>query len=210
MDKAKFLWLALCARLDVQRDSHQIYRMLADRYAEPHRKYHTLSHVEQCLNEFVQVRHLFKDPDAAEFAIWFHDAVYNTHSSTNEEDSAKLGAFIARSLSLPNSFIDKVTTLILATKHDSDLQNNTDAQLLADIDLSIFGQTREVINEYEKQIRAEYDWVDLKVYIRERSRILHFLINKSSIFYTNFFRNKYTEATKEVFVSINNLQHLTK
>ena len=53
-------------------------------YSEPHRYYHTLAHLE---NMFAESARFAPLPPAVEWAIWFHDFVYDPRSATNEEDS---------------------------------------------------------------------------------------------------------------------------
>ena len=48
--------------------------------------------------------------------------------------------------------------LIVATKHDA-VPKDADAGLLVDIDLSILGADPERFDEYERQVRFEYQWV---------------------------------------------------
>src|SRR5262245_59080574 len=66
------------------------FDIVVERYSESHRHSHTIRHIEECLNEFDAVRHLATQPVAVELAIWFHDAIYDTHASDNEEQSALL------------------------------------------------------------------------------------------------------------------------
>ncbi len=69
-------------------DPQSIYRELASLYSQPHRYYHNLHHIAECLAEFDSVRHLASQPVAVELAIWFHDAIYDTRAQDNEERSA--------------------------------------------------------------------------------------------------------------------------
>ena len=60
-------------------------------YQEPHRHYHTLSHICELLRDFDAQTQPWGHPRAVEWAIWFHDAVYETSAETytrNEETSA--------------------------------------------------------------------------------------------------------------------------
>ena len=66
------------------------YETLTHRYSEPHRHYHTRRHIADCLAEFDVVRFNASRPEAVEFALWFHDAVYNPKATDNEEQSAAL------------------------------------------------------------------------------------------------------------------------
>jgi predicted metal-dependent HD superfamily phosphohydrolase len=105
-------------------------------YTEPHRAYHNLKHIEDCLLRFDEHAHLAADPAAVEFAIWFHDIVYDTHSKDSEERSAEVAADFLSGTQFETSVVE----LILATKHDS-FSRTGDASLLCDIDLSILGRT---------------------------------------------------------------------
>ena len=64
-------------------------------YAQSHRHYHTIAHVQSCLAEFEQYCESPECPVADELAIhcvemalWYHDAVYNPYSAQNEIKSA--------------------------------------------------------------------------------------------------------------------------
>lgn len=78
-------WLALWQRIGAHGDPHAVYNDLVTRYSESHRAYHTLAHIQHCLDEFEQVRHLIANPDAVELALWYHDAIYDTKAKDNEE-----------------------------------------------------------------------------------------------------------------------------
>ena len=197
-------WVDLWKRIGAQGDGQKVYSELTTRYSEKHRAYHTLAHIDACLNELEQVRHLAKDPDAIEMALWYHDAVYETQSTINEEKSAALFREMARGASLTEAFISQVVNLILVTKHVQ-VPNNPDAQLLVDIDLSILGQTADRFDEYEQQVRKEYEWVPTKDFIIGRSKILKSFLERPTIYSTNFFRNKY-----EISARINIDRSLTK
>src|SRR5215207_157618 len=65
-----------------------VFDELVARYSEPHRKYHTLQHLAECLAHFEAVRDLAEQPAEVEMALWFHDAIYDTQRHDNEEKSA--------------------------------------------------------------------------------------------------------------------------
>ena len=60
------------------------YERITAMYAEPHRHYHNRQHIADCLTEFDHVREVAVEPDAVEFAIWFHDALYDPCAGDNE------------------------------------------------------------------------------------------------------------------------------
>ena len=199
-------WSALWQRLGVKGDTNAVYNDLFVRYSEPHRAYHTLKHIGHCLEELERVRHLASNPDAVELALWYHDVIYDTTAKDSEEQSATLAIEVARNASLPDNFGQLVANLIMATKHTS-APVDPDAQLLVDVDLSILGQSEDKFDEYERQIRKEYDWVAEDAFVAGRSRILKAFLDRSAIYSTQFFRNKYeTQARRNIARSLARLQ----
>jgi predicted metal-dependent HD superfamily phosphohydrolase len=140
-------------------------------YSEPHRCYHNLVHIEDCLTEFDRAKQLATDPAAVELAIWFHDAVHDPRAADNEERSAELAKDWLSDVHASDALTDSVGRLVLATKnHDASL--HADAPLLVDVDLSILGKPPEQFWEYERQIREEYAWVEKRVFAAKRAEIL--------------------------------------
>src|SRR5690242_14027091 len=81
---------------------------LARRYSEPHRRYHTLAHVEELLALLRDFE--LQDRDSVEAAVWFHDAIYDTRATDNEARSAELAATALREMNHQN--IDAVRAMI--------------------------------------------------------------------------------------------------
>jgi predicted metal-dependent HD superfamily phosphohydrolase len=166
------------------------YQDLVRRYAEPDRHYHTLKHIEHCLNELARVRHLAKWPDAIEIALWYHDVVYNTKAHDNEDHSAVQAAVVLQSAHVSPRMISKVRQLILATKHTAPSED-PDTQLLLDIDLSILGQEQAVFDRYEQAIRREYSWVPDDMFTQRRAELLRGFQSRGRIYRTEFFFEAY-------------------
>ena len=199
-------WTALWQRLGAQGDANAVYDNLIARYSEPHRAYHTLEHIGHCLDEFEQVRHLATNPDAVELALWYHDAIYDTKTKDSEERSAALAVEEARNASLPDSFGQSVANLIMATKHTT-APTDPDVQLLVDIDLSILGQSEDKFDEYERQVRKEYEWVAEDAFVAGRSSILKSFLDRTTIYSTRFFFNKYeVQARRNIAKSLARLR----
>jgi len=51
-------WVKLWREIGARDDGLAVYQELAALYAEPHRHYHNLQHVADCLNEFDSARNL--------------------------------------------------------------------------------------------------------------------------------------------------------
>ncbi|MDB6123196.1 MAG: N-methyl-D-aspartate receptor subunit [Pedosphaera sp.] len=199
-------WFALWKRLGAQGAPALVYSDLVTHYAESHRAYHNLSHIDACLCEFDRARHLAKNGEAIEAAIWFHDIIYDTHAKDNEERSAALAQSTLKAVGLTDNFTENVFKLILATKHTS-MPSGLDATLLVDVDLSILGQSQAKFDEYERQIREEYNWVDAQAFAIGRSSVLKSFLERSSIYSTDFFRSKYeAKARENIIQSLAQLQ----
>src|SRR6185436_9759121 len=112
----RFKWTELWRKLGVDNDAGPHFDELEARYNEPHRAYHNLAHIADCLEQFAAAKHLAEAPLAVELAIWFHDAVYDPRASDNEERSADLAAKVGDELALPGQLQHQVKHLILITK----------------------------------------------------------------------------------------------
>lgn len=195
-------WMALWKRLSARGDAGACYDGFVARYSEPHRAYHTLEHVAHCLDELDAIRSFVSDFDAMELALWYHDAIYDPRAKDNEERSAALAVNMVRNASLPDELGQSVTKFIMATKH-SVVSADGDALFLVDIDLSILGQAKDRFDEYERQIRKEYEWMSEDAFIAGRSAILKSFLDRSNIYATQFFRDKYEmQARKNIARSL--------
>lgn len=181
-------WHALWQRLGASPPPGELEALLA-RYREPHRHYHTLAHLEDCLAELDAARSLCERPDEVELALWYHDAIYEPYSSGNEVRSADWAERSARAAGLPAEAAGRVHALILATRHDA-LPQTPDARVLTDIDLAILGAEPERFDRYERQVRAEYRWVPGPLYRRARRKILQDFLAREALYATPGFRTR--------------------
>ncbi len=184
-------WHALWQRIGAKGDPQRVYDDLVARYSEPHRAYHTIQHLRHGLDTFELVWPLSICHNVVELAIWYHDAVYNTEAKDNEKRSAALAVEMVKKASLPDSFGQLVYNLIMATDPSAGVPNDPDARFIRDIDLSILGQPKKIFDEYDGQIRKEYEWVPEDVFFAERSKILDSFLRHPPIYLTQFFRDKY-------------------
>jgi len=154
------------------------------------------------------VRALARQPIAVEWAIWFHDAVYDPKASDNEEQSAALAQQCLRDYDIHGPQADEVTRLILATKH-SQATVEPDEAFVVDIDLCILGREDARFREYEDQIRREYAWVPTDVYAAKRAEILQRFLDRERLFSTDWFFERYeAQAGRNLAASIAALRGL--
>lgn len=188
-------WHALWQQAGAAKSQAHLYHQLIQAYAEKHRAYHTMSHIEHCLNEFDHVKQWIQYPVEVELAIWFHDIIYQPHASANEEKSAAMTVSQLTRAQATAVQIDLVKNLILATKHDRP-PDGSDAKYLVDIDISILGAPPEVYRRYEENIRREYRWVPKILFIKGRKKILASFLDRDRIYYTQFFADQYERQSR--------------
>ncbi len=178
-------WLALMAQLGLQ-DNRDQWRALHNAYAEKHRHYHTAEHISACLQHLDTIRHLAENPAEIELALWFHDAIYKPHSSTNELDSANWCSEFLQANNLDSSIISRIHQLIMITCHNAVPATN-DEQLLVDIDLAILGAPEDVYWQFENNVRKEYLWVPSFIFKNKRKEILQAFLDRYRIYHHNYF-----------------------
>ncbi len=170
--------------------------MLSTLYAQPHRHYHNINHINDCLVElenFYVDQFTYNDRMVVEKAIWYHDAVYNPYSKENEVQSANLLP--------PNPFgsVDKLAyRAILATAKHLTTQENLPlaTQVMLDIDLSGFGKPFEICWKHAENIRKEYYHTNDIDFFKGRIDFLTTISQRESLYYTDFFKEKYHEQSR--------------
>jgi predicted metal-dependent HD superfamily phosphohydrolase len=184
----------------VSSNPQPIYQELASLYSQPHRHYHNLQHIVECLAEFDSARPLTNQPIVVELAIWFHDAIYDTRAHDNEERSAELAKRWIANSGGTAELCEAVAALIMATKtHEP--TTHPDAPLVVDVDLSILGQPQERFQRYETQIRREYEWVPEETFAAKRTEVLRRFLGRKRLYTTDHFFAKYEKQARA------NLQH---
>jgi predicted metal-dependent HD superfamily phosphohydrolase len=173
-----------------------IYAELVSAYTAPDRHYHDIRHIADCLKEFDGVRHLARNPDALQIAIWFHDVVYDGRRQDNEEQSAEVAADALRRLGAAESFIEEVQQLILFTRHDVEPITD-DGKLMADIDLASLALAPDRFDENSRRIRSEYLHVAEDAFLRGRNDMLGGLLKRPRIYYTDVFHERYEDQARE-------------
>ena len=182
----------------------RLFDQLEKMYREPTRFYHTDQHVSECLQALDRHVALSERPAEVEIAIWFHDAVYDSRESDNEERSAELAIEVLSSLAVAPDSAARVRSMILSTK--SHQAQDRDTQLLLDIDLGILGQPPGVFSRYDEAIRREYAWVPEARYRAGRAAVLRSFLDRPQIYVTNTFRELYeAQARKNIELRLREL-----
>jgi predicted metal-dependent HD superfamily phosphohydrolase len=177
-------WRSLACAYGSAEAAERWLEVLTRHYSAAGRHYHNLHHVAEALRLLEVFEAEAADYDALRFAAWFHDAVYDTRSKTNEEESAALAARALSELGVPPAKTEQVRLLILATKrHEAD-GDTPDAGLFLDADLSILGAEEETYAAYREAIREEYAWVPEAAYREGRLKVLKSFLRRERLYFT--------------------------
>jgi predicted metal-dependent HD superfamily phosphohydrolase len=160
-----------------------LIQRLRVRYAEPHRHYHTWSHVLACLD----ARRRITDASLPEvdLALLFHDAVYELLAADNEARSGLLLVEEGRRAWMNEAVLQRARVLVQATKHDrAPAIESEEACIVLDADLSILGADRDAFDAYDRAIRREFASVDATSYAAGRGAVLRSFLERPSIYAT--------------------------
>lgn len=162
---------------------------LAAAYSLPHRHYHTLAHIEHCIGELNCVWWHAVHLEELKWALIFHDAVYDPTRDDNEARSADWACRIMTELGRPEEEQLRVRELIMATAHTAN-PHTGDKALMCDIDLSILAAEEAAFDEYDRAIRAEYEFVPEPRYREARTEILSSFLRRDRLFHTALYREQ--------------------
>jgi predicted metal-dependent HD superfamily phosphohydrolase len=162
---------------------------LVSRYSEAHRSYHGVAHVFSVLNHLppvLETEGFALDSRVAQslrLALWYHDAIYEVHSETNEADSAALAVRELTALGLEDSQCTDVSRLVMATKHPSE-PHSADEAIIVDVDLGILAASAENYDRYVSRVRQEYSFVSDEGWRVGRMKVLRSFLEADRIFHT--------------------------
>jgi predicted metal-dependent HD superfamily phosphohydrolase len=198
MSQAHNLWLTTLNALNKRETeaAGEIWEDLHSAYSSPERFYHTISHIDKMaksMEEFAPNASI-----ALRMAILFHDAVYDSRSSKNEEESAAYASAVLRKLGCSEQLQKHTSELILCTKKHIplELELADDSSMLLDLDLLILGSSPAEYDEYAKNVRAEYSWVAEDQFARGRAAILHTFLSRERIFFCQKIRERYEAVAR--------------
>lgn len=167
------LWTPYAGGDEAARDE---WTRLVNRYSEPHRAYHTLEHLLLVL----ELLAAHDAQPATMLAAWYHDAVYDPASSTNEADSAEVARDALPRLGCAE-LTDRVCELVLLTAEHGEAADD-EAALLLDADLAILGQAPAIYLRYVAGVRAEYAHVADDDFRAGRSAVLKDLLSHRRLY----------------------------
>jgi pantetheine-phosphate adenylyltransferase len=151
--------------------SHDQYFQIKSMYEKPDRHYHSWEHVLKVAKHIYDYKlSLEHEYELLIVAAFLHDAVYDTRSQTNEEDSADL----VDQFTMSDEDKAIVRDIIIYTKYRKAPENKYQ-ELFGRADLHIFDLSPVEQLDFEKKIFREYYWVPIPVYVENRIKILKHL-----------------------------------
>ena len=177
------------------------------RYAEPHRYYHTATHIMKVVRNLFDLSAVLGTQPSAELiaAGLYHDAIYDPRADDNEARSAALAIGDLRGLGWSAERCIVVHALVLATAGHLDTgqadtgqadtsRTNTghldtgrtdETAILLDSDLAILGADPLTYHAYVTGVRAEYFFVDDEHWRVGRGRVLRHFLDSPRLFTTD-------------------------
>jgi predicted metal-dependent HD superfamily phosphohydrolase len=193
-------WVSLTSQYAPNRALiESLFNFIVEHYSASERAYHNLSHIQSLITLSESLLDKIQNRDAHYFSIWFHDLIYDTRRSDNEEKSAEFAAEALASLGVPEQTVAVVREMILATKHHRGDDLSWDAKAFLDLDTSILGAPEEIYEEYSRAIRKEYSWVPDVLYREGRMKVLSDFLGRERVYQTEEIRAKYeTQARHNI------------
>lgn len=158
-------------------------RQLLARYAEPHRRYHTVAHLTAVLSTVDRLAPCADHLDAVRLAAWYHDAVYDPRRPDNEERSAELAE--AELAPLAAGTIARVAALVRLTAGHHAAASDGDAGVLCDADLAMLAAPAAAYERYVAAVRREYAHLDDEAWQGGRTAVLLALLALRPLFQTS-------------------------
>lgn len=169
---------------------------LLRRWGEPHRHYHTTSHLSVVLGVIDENAGHAADPDAVRLAAWFHDAVYDPHRVDNEEASALLAEATLPGLGVSSERVAEVARLVRLTASHDPAPGDRNGELLTDADLAVLASPHDAYLAYTAAVRREYAHVSEPQFIAGRASVLHNLLCLPSLFHVPALRERWEDAAR--------------
>ena len=176
--------------------TNELWTEIEKNYSSKKRHYHTLHHLDNLITQLTEVKSEIQNWNAILFTLYYHDIVYNSLKSENEEKSAELAEKRLNQISVSPDTIELCKNQILATKSHIK-STDSDTNYFNDADLSILGQNWETYSFYYKNVRNEYSIYPDFVYNPGRKKVLNRFLSMDKIFKTDFFYKKFERQAKQ-------------
>ncbi|MFJ8580497.1 metal-dependent phosphohydrolase [Micromonospora sp. NPDC093277] len=153
-------------------------------WREPHRRYHTTTHLRAVLDVIDAYSGSARRPALVRLAAWCHDAVYDPRAGgdTNERASAELAGDLLAAAGLPADAVTEVRRLVLLTAGHATRPDDPDGALLCDADLAILAAPPDGYDRYATAVRHEYAHVPDPAFRAGRAAVLAGLLDLPTLY----------------------------
>lgn len=169
----------------------EVGRGVLTAWAEPHRRYHNIAHLEHVLLRVDELEAHAADPTAVRLAAWYHDVVYQGQPD-DEENSAQRAERDLAALGLPPALIYEVARLVRMTAKHDPAPGDRNGETLSDADLAILAASPQSYADYAAAVRAEYAHLSDEAFRDGRSKVLQAMLDKPALYRTPAAHNRWT------------------
>lgn len=194
-------WQRLMRALDLP-EHQSAFESICRAYRQRHRHYHTNLHINACLRHLDEFKGLADHIEEIEFALWYHDVVYQPLSTHSESRSADRAAYFLLSNGVEQQVADRVHRLIMVTRYDA-RPTSLDEFIMADVDMAIFGARRHEYLMFEDDLRREYWIIPSFIYRRKRAEFISRLLDRKYVYNTVLYQSlREPQARKNLTVGM--------
>ena len=188
-------WAALITRHSRDEEAVATGRALLACWAEPHRRYHSVTHLRGVLADVEDLADLADDADAVRLAAWYHDCVYNGRPDDEERSAQRAERDLSR-LGVTAQLVDEVARLVRMTVSHDPAPGDHNAEVLSDADLAALALPTEDYRHNTEAIRGEYGHIPDEVFRKGRMQVLLALLDGPGVFRTEPGRQRWEEAAR--------------
>ena len=165
-------WAALAGESETSRTE---WAAVVGAWSEPHRAYHSLTHLAAVLGLVDELAADAADPTAVALAAWYHDVAYDPQRSDNEQVSAERARIGLLGL-VPDDVVAEVVRLVLLTTTHDPAEDDANGAVLCDADLAVLAGPPASYAAYASAVREEYGHLDDETFTAGRTAVLEQLL----------------------------------
>jgi predicted metal-dependent HD superfamily phosphohydrolase len=200
-------WQRIVVRCPDQGRAATVGSRLIESWAEPHRCYHDLTHLQNVLAGVDELADWADDPFAVELAVWYHDAVYDGAADA-EERSARRAVRELTALGLTADPVAEIARLVRLTVSHSPAPDDRNGAVLCDADLAVLAADPPDYAAYAAAVRREYDHIPDTDFRAGRAAILRALLAQPTLFRTPLGRSRWeSPARANLTTELASLEH---
>lgn len=188
-------WAAVISKHSRDPEATQAGRAVLAAWSEPHRCYHTVTHLRDVLARVEELADLADDADAVRLAAWYHDVVYNGRPDDEERSAQRAEQDLSR-LGVAPGLVDEVARLVRMTVSHDPAAGDHNGEVLSDADLAALALPREGYRHNTEAIRAEYAHIPEDVFRKGRRQVLVSLLEGPGVFRTEPGRQRWEAAAQ--------------